>query len=82
MFRRINSTYYMKELTEIEHLLKEGYRLVESDGYFIWFERISDRGVVIRYGVCNKYIEEGLSTYMLVLQLVEHFKRLETHNPL
>lgn len=81
MFKRIFSTEYMKELKSIERLYKEGYKLVGCDYFYIWFKKVDVFGIKTNVALINRYIEEDLSVYSLVLQLDEHFKRIETHNP-
>lgn len=81
MFKRIFSTEYMKELKNIERLYKEGYKLVGCDYFYIWFKKVDVFGIKTNVALINRYIEEDLSVYSLVLQLDEHFKRIETHNP-
>lgn len=81
MFRRSFSTRYMRELSSIERIFKEGYSLVGCDYYLIWFKKVNVDGIITQTAIRNEYIEENLSRYTLVLELAEHFRKLETHNP-
>lgn len=81
MFKKMKSTFYMEQLTTIERYLKEGFRLEEGNTVFVWFSKVNENGVTVTYGMFNKFIDEGVSTYSLALQLDEHFKKLEAHNP-
>ena len=81
MFKKMKSTFYMEQLTSIERYLKEGFRLEEGNTVFVWFSKVDENGVTVSYGMFNKFIDEGISTYSLALQLDEHFKKLEAHNP-
>ena len=81
MFKKMKSTFYMEQLTTIERYLKEGFQLEEGNTVFVWFSKVNENGVTVSYGMFNKFIEEGISTYSLALELDEHFKKLEAHNP-
>ena len=81
MFKKMKSTFYMEQLTTIERYLKEGFQLEEGNTVFVWFSKVNENGVTVSYGMFNKFIDEGISTYSLALQLDEHFKKLEAHNP-
>lgn len=81
MFKKMKSTFYMEQLTTIERYLKEGFRLEEGNTIFVWFSKVDENGVTVSYCMFNKFIDEGISTYSLALQLDEHFKKLEAHNP-
>lgn len=48
---------------------------------YVWFKKVDAYGIKTNVALINRYIEEDLSVYSLVLQLDEHFKRIETHNP-
>ena len=82
MFKKMKSTFYMEQLTSIERYLKEGFRLTEGNTFFVWFSKVDENGVTVTYSMFNKFIDEGISTYSLALQLDEHFKKLEAHNPI
>ena len=82
MFKKMKSTFYMEQLTSIERYLKEGFRLEEGNTVFVWFSKVNEDGITVSYGMFNKFIEEGISTYSLALQLVEHFRNLDAHNPI
>ena len=81
MFKKMKSTFYMEQLTAIESYLKEGFRLEEGNTVFVWFSKVGENGITVSYGMFNKFIAEGISTYSLALELDEHFKKLEAHNP-
>ena len=81
MFKKMKSTFYMEQLTTIERYLKEGFRLEEGNTVFVWFSKVNENGFTASYGMINKFIAEGISTYSLALELDEHFKKLEAHNP-
>ena len=81
MFKKMKSTFYMEQLTTIESYLKEGFQLKEGNTVFVWFSKVDENDVTVSYGMFNKFIEEGISTYSLALELDEHFKKLEAHNP-
>ena len=81
MFKKMKSTFYMEQLTAIERYLKEGFQITEGNTFFVWFSKVNENGVTVTYGMFNKFIDEGISTYTLALQLIEHFKNLEAHNP-
>ena len=84
MFKKMKSTFYMKQLTAIESYLKEGFQLKEGNTNFnfLWFSKVDENGVTVTYSMINRFIDEGISTYSLALQLDEHFKKLEAHNPI
>ena len=82
MFKKMKSTFYMEQLTTIERYLKEGFWLEEGNSVFVWFSKVNEDGITVSYGMLNKFIEEGISTYSLALQLVEHFRNLDAHNPI
>lgn len=81
MFKKMKSTFYMEQLTTIERYLKEGFRLEEGNTVFVWFSKVGENGITVSYSMFNKFIAEGISTYSLALELDEHFKKLEAHNP-
>ena len=81
MFKKMKSTFYMERLTTIERYLKEGFQLKKGNTNFVWFSKVDENGVTVTYSMFNKFIDEGISTYSLALQLDEHFKKLEAHNP-
>lgn len=81
MFKKMKSTFYMEQLTTIERYLKEGFQLKKNNTILVWFSKVDENGVTISCGIFNKFIDEGISTYSLALQLDEHFKKLEAHNP-
>ena len=75
MFKKMKSTFYMEQLTAIERYLKEGFQLKKNNAILVWFSKVDENGVTISYGIFNKFIDEGISTYSLALQLDEHFKK-------